>query len=201
MSFSKTQSVALSIMVGVVLTVGILSLTDTATARPMQALSTVDTQPMVPSNPTLVEIARRYRPMATVAAKTSPQTEQDVEKVRELFKQNALASGLDFYNAAIVLGSSNRADDALLGEEAAMAATAMGVRTAGPVLAWTHDRYMVLAGSSQRFGTLETSGTQKVAATVSKDVTDRLRKALGVRTLGDAKLNQPVAAIPQSVAY
>lgn len=75
------------------------------------------------------------------------------KRVMELYQQNAIKTGKDFYNAALILQHGDKPEDFLLAHEFCVAALALGNVKASWLAAASEDRFLQNIGRQQRFGT------------------------------------------------
>lgn len=97
-------------------------------------------------------------------------------RVLELIAADALATGRDFRNAALVMQHGSGTDDFRLAHELALAATILGDRDAAWLLSRTYDRLLLHQGHRQRFGTQSRNG--QVMPLDADGINDRMRRAL-----------------------
>lgn len=111
-------------------------------------------------------------------------------RVKALYEGGEIRTGKDYYRAAMILQHAGKAEDHLLAHEFCIVALAKGERRARWLAAATEDRFLMKVGRPQRFGTQYHSANLNDPAKlheVEAGVTDRLRKELGVPTLGEAR--------------
>jgi len=106
--------------------------------------------------------------------------------VKDLYSQNKLNTGRDYYHAAMILQHGGTPEDYLLAHELCIVATSKGSDDAKWLAAASEDRFLMSIGRPQRFGTQYTSkganATQLIYWT-EPGVTDELRRALDVRPM------------------
>jgi hypothetical protein len=74
-------------------------------------------------------------------------------RVKELYKQNLLQTGADYYHAAMILQHGDVPEDFLLAHELCVVAISKGEARAKWLSAASEDRFLTKIGRSQRFGT------------------------------------------------
>ena len=110
-------------------------------------------------------------------------------RVKELYKQNLLRTGVDYYNAAMILQHGDTAEDYLLAHELCVVAISKGETRGKWLAAASEDRFLTKIGRSQRFGTqyeAQAGGPYRLL-TVEAGVSDDLRRALDVPSLAEAR--------------
>ncbi len=114
-------------------------------------------------------------------------------RVTELYRDDRLRTGADYYHAAMVLQHAPTPEDYLLAHEFCIVAISKQEMRGKWLAAATEDRFLMTIDRPQRFGTQYRSGLfggphrlYKVDTTES-GVTDALRRALSVPTLAQAK--------------
>ena len=111
-------------------------------------------------------------------------------RAKELYNQNRLQTGTDFFNAALILQHGDLPEDFLLAHELCVVAIIKGKSQAKSLAAATEDRFLMNIGRPQRFGTQYRSDPANAPMKlypVDPNVTDALRRALNVPTLAEAK--------------
>lgn len=116
--------------------------------------------------------------------------EQREIRVKELLSLGSLGGGTEYYYAAMILQHASTPDDYLLAHDLCVIAISKGEKRAMWLAAASLDRFLISVGRSQRFGTQYRSHKsfrppQLVA--VDPNVSDTLRRELGVPTLAEAK--------------
>lgn len=109
-------------------------------------------------------------------------------RVKELYAANQLATGADFYHAAMVLLHGWEAEDVLLAHELSVLAISKGEDRAVWLAAATEDRFLMKIGRPQRFGTQyqgDGDGTYKLYQ-VADGVTDAHRQQMRAPSLVEA---------------
>jgi hypothetical protein len=110
--------------------------------------------------------------------------------VRQLYSDNQLKTGGDYYHAAMVLQHSTVPESFLLAHELSVVAISKGEARAKWLAAASEDRFLMAIGRPQRFGTQfrdHGPNTRMELYDVDPTVTDDLRSALSVPSLADAK--------------
>ncbi len=127
-----------------------------------------------------------------------PRDDARLARVKELYIQNKLQTGNDYFRAALILQHSLAPEDYLLAHELSVAALSKGKPNAGAfdaraLAAASEDRFLMSIGRPQRFGTqyrVEDENAPikhyKLYKTDS-GVTDELRRLMNVPSLADAK--------------
>jgi hypothetical protein len=116
-----------------------------------------------------------------------------LKRVKELYAQNKLKTGADYYHAAMILQHSDAADDFLLAHELCVAAISKGDARAKWLAAASEDRFLMNIGRPQRFATqfrCDGPNCEFHLYKVDETVTDELRKALDVPSLAEAKARE-----------
>jgi hypothetical protein len=99
------------------------------------------------------------------------------QRVLRLISDNALVTGRDFHNAALVLQHGTGFEDFRLAHELSMAAVALGDSAAAWLVSRTYDRMLLTLGHRQRFATqMREAGPSPTDTTA---INDRVRAALG----------------------
>lgn len=114
-------------------------------------------------------------------------------RIKELYNQNRLQTGTDFFNAALILQHGDLPEDFLLAHELCVVAIIKGKSQAKSLAAATEDRFLMNIGRPQRFGTQyrsDPAGAPMKLYAVDPAVTDELRRALNVPTLAQAKAQE-----------
>lgn len=114
-------------------------------------------------------------------------------RTKELYNQNRLQTGTDFFNAALILQHGDLPEDFLLAHELCVVSIMKGESKARFLAAASEDRFLMNIGRPQRFGTQYRSdpanAPMKLYA-VDPSVTDELRRELNVPTLAQAKARE-----------
>jgi hypothetical protein len=111
-------------------------------------------------------------------------------RVKELYRDDALQTGADYFHAAMILQHSPTVDDYLLAHELCIVGISKGEPRAKWLAAASEDRFLMNIGRPQRFGTQyrsDVSGKNLRLYKVGEGVTDHLRRELGVPSLAEAK--------------
>jgi hypothetical protein len=126
-----------------------------------------------------------------------PRDRQREARVKALYEKGQLRTGKDYYRAAMVLQHASKPEDFLLAHEFCMVALLKGERGARWLACATEDRFLMMIGRPQRFGTQyrgavilqgSTAPDQPVKLyEVGPGVTDGLRRELGVPSLAEAR--------------
>jgi len=113
-------------------------------------------------------------------------------RVKEIYKQNQLHTGTDYYHAAMILQHGETAEDFLLAHEFCVVAISKGKNDKHTrwLAAASEDRFLMNIGRPQRFATQYRA--EPITAPirlyqVDGGVTDELRRALDVPSLAKAK--------------
>lgn len=105
-------------------------------------------------------------------------------RVHELMAQGDLASGRDYFHAALIFQHGDEANDYLLAHALATTAIAMGEPMAGELAAASLDRYLQSIGQSQIYGTqfkVPNDGSEVTQGAYDRDLLpDAARTAVGV---------------------
>ena len=116
-----------------------------------------------------------------------------LKRVKELYAQNQLKTGEDYYHAAMILQHSDVADDYLLAHELCVAAISKGDARGKWLAAASEDRYLMTIGRPQRFATqfrCDGPNCEFHLYKVDEGVTDELRRVLDVPSLAEAKARE-----------
>ena len=122
-----------------------------------------------------------------------PRDAARLKRVKELYAQNKLKTGADYYHAAMILQHSDAADDFLLAHELCVAAISKGDARAKWLAAASEDRFLMNIGRPQRFATqfrCDGPNCEFHLYKVDETVTDELRKAFDVPSLAEAKARE-----------
>lgn len=111
------------------------------------------------------------------------------KRVKELYANNQLHTGADYYHVAMVLQHASSPEDYLLAHELCVVAISKGDERAKWLAAASEDRFLMEIGRPQRFATqFRSVGNSPMRLyETDKGVTDELRRALNVPTLAQAK--------------
>jgi hypothetical protein len=111
------------------------------------------------------------------------------KRVKELYANNQLRTGADYYHVAMVLQHASAPEDYLLAHELCVVAISKGDKRAKWLAAASEDRFLMEIGRPQRFATQFRSVGNSPMRLYQTDqgVTDELRAALNVPTLDQAK--------------
>lgn len=149
------------------------------------------------------EIARLYRddqadrsPPAGKSidwAAVAPRDKARLARVKELYAQDRLRTGADYYHAAMILQHGGAPEAYLLAHELCVVSLSKGEARAKWLAAASEDRFLVGIGRPQRFGT-QYSGSGPDGPfrldEVGEGVTDALRRELDVPSLAEAKARE-----------
>jgi hypothetical protein len=127
-------------------------------------------------------------------------------RVKELYIQNKLQTGNDYFRAALILQHSLAPEDYLLAHELSVVALSKGKPNAGALdargmAAATEDRFLMSIGRPQRFGTQYRVEDENAPVRHYKlyktdsGMTDELRSLMNVPSLADAKARESVMGI------
>jgi len=123
----------------------------------------------------------------------APRDHARLARVKELYSQNKLQTGGDYYHAAMVLQHAEAPEDYLLGHELCVVAISKGNSEAKWLAAASEDRFLMNIDRPQRFGTqfrTEGANTPFKLYKMDSGVTDELRRALNVPSLAEAKARE-----------
>ncbi len=111
------------------------------------------------------------------------------KRVKELYANNQLNTGRDYYHVAMVLQHASAPEDYLLAHELCIVAISKGDERAKWLAAASEDRFLMQIGRPQRFATqFRSVGNSPMRLyETEQGVTDELRRALDVPTLAQAK--------------
>ncbi|MEK6320962.1 MAG: hypothetical protein AABN33_04705 [Acidobacteriota bacterium] len=111
------------------------------------------------------------------------------KRVKELYANNQLHTGADYYHVAMVLQHASAPEDYLLAHELCVVAISKGDERAKWLAAASEDRFLMEIGRPQRFATqFRSVGDSPMRLhETDKGVSDELRRALNVPTLAQAK--------------
>jgi hypothetical protein len=178
------------------LTLWVIALRPLLTPRPAQA--------QVPATQTQAgkdneELARLYREDQADRTPSDgkpidwdvvePRDKARLARVKELYAQNRLQTGADYYRTAMVLQHGGVPEDDLLAHELCVVAISKGEMQAKWLAAASEDRFLMNIGRPQRFATqYRSEGDSPLKLyQVDSGVTDELRRALDVPPLAKAK--------------
>jgi len=122
-----------------------------------------------------------------------PRDAARLKRVKELYAQNQLKPGRDYYHAAMILQHGDVPDDFLLAHELCVAAISKGDARAKWLAAASEDRFLMNIGRPQRFATqfrCDGPNCEFHLYKLDETVTDELRKALDVPSLAEAKARE-----------
>lgn len=123
-----------------------------------------------------------------------PRDAARLKRVKELYAQNKLQTGGDYYHAAMILQHGDVAEDFLLAHELCVVAISKGDRRAKWLAAASEDRFLMNIDRPQRFATqFRCDGLPNCEYRLYKldaGVTDELRKGLDVPSLAEAKARE-----------
>jgi hypothetical protein len=122
-----------------------------------------------------------------------PRDAARLKRVKELYAQNQLKTGRDYYHAAMILQHSDVADDYLLAHELCVAAISKGDARAKWLAAASEDRFLMNISRPQRFATqfrCDGPNCEFHLYKVDEGVTDELRRTLDVPSLAEAKARE-----------
>ena len=122
-------------------------------------------------------------------------------RVKELYQQNKLQTGNDYFRAALILQHSQASEDYLLAHELCVVALSKGKTNAQALdarglAAASEDRFLMSINRPQRFGTQYPVEDENAPVTRYKlyktdsGVTDELRSAMNVPSLAAAKARE-----------
>lgn len=120
----------------------------------------------------------------------APRDDARLARVKEMYAQDLLKTGADYYHAAMVLQHATVPEDFLLAHELCVVAISKGHDKAKWLAAASEDRFLMNIGRPQRFATqyrAESKGGPMQLYKVDSGVTDSLRAALNVPTLAQAR--------------
>lgn len=125
----------------------------------------------------------------------APRDKARLARVKELYAQNHLGTGNDYFHAAMILQHGGTPEDYLLAHEFCVVAIIKGKNDKGTrwLAAASEDRFLMNIGRTQRFGTQYRSDSPDgplLLYKVDASVTDELRRALNVPTLAEAKARE-----------
>ncbi|SRR5260221_8276878 len=115
-----------------------------------------------------------------------------LKRVKEIYSQNQLETGSDYFNAALILQHGNTPEDYLLAHELSVVAISKK-RGLDSMAAVSEDRFLMTIGRPQRFGTqYKSAGPNQPYRLYAIDagVTDHLRRLMNVPSLAEAKARE-----------
>jgi hypothetical protein len=120
-----------------------------------------------------------------------PRDAARLARVKEMYAQDLLKTGADYYHAAMVLQHAEVPEDFLLAHELCVAAISKGHEKAKWLAAASEDRFLMNLGRPQRFATQYRADPMPdgpmALYKVDSGVTDSLRAALDVPPLAKAQ--------------
>ena len=123
-----------------------------------------------------------------------PRDAARLKRAKELYAQNKLQTGADYYHAAMILQHGDVAEDFLLAHELCVVAISKGDTRAKWLAAASEDRFLMNIDRPQRFATqFRCDGPPNCEYHLYKldsGVTDELRKGLDVPSLAEAKARE-----------
>ena len=125
-------------------------------------------------------------------SKVGPRDQARLERTKELYRENQLKTGNDYYHAALILQHGRVPEDFLLAHEFCIVAISKGKndRYTRWLAAASEDRFLMNIGRPQRFGTqyqaYPANAPYKLHK-VDEGVTDELRRQMSTPTLAEAK--------------
>lgn len=114
-------------------------------------------------------------------------------RVKELYANNHLHTGADYYHVAMILQHGSTPEEYLLAHELCVIAISKGEERAKWLAAASEDRFLMAIGRPQRFATQfrsEGPNTPIRLYQVDQGVTDEARRALDVPSLAEAKARE-----------
>jgi hypothetical protein len=130
-------------------------------------------------------------------AVVGPRDKARLARVKELYAQNRLQTGADYYHAAMLLQHGDAPEDYLLAHEFCVVAISRGKNDSGTrwLAAASEDRFLMNIGRPQRFATQYRSvgaDSPMKLYTVDSSVTDELRRMFDAPSLAKAKEREAV---------
>ena len=122
-----------------------------------------------------------------------PRDAARLKRVKELYAQNQLQTGHDYYHAAMILQHGDVAEDYLLAHELCVVAISKGDTRAKWLAAASEDRFLMNIDRPQRFATqfrCDGPNCEFHLYKLDSGVTDELRKGLDVPSLAEAKARE-----------
>jgi hypothetical protein len=126
-------------------------------------------------------------------AAVGPRDKERLARVREIYQDNMLTTGQDYYYSAMILQHGEQATDYLLAHELCVVSIGKGDSRARWLAAASEDRFLRSIGRPQRFGTQYSSAgpnTPYRLYNVEDGVTDSLRRSFDAPTLEGAKARE-----------
>lgn len=169
--------------------------------RPLLSLPSADAQSSsaIKDNPELTKLMDEDQSDRTPPAGKSidwklvgPRDEARLKRIKQLYSQNQLGTGNDYFNAALILQHSNTPEDYLLAHELSVVAISKK-RGIDSLAAVSEDRFLMSIGRPQRFGTqYKSDGPNQPLRLYKVDsgVTDELRRTMMVPSLAEAKARE-----------
>lgn len=194
----KYKMLGIAVLLSALLQIGIL-------VRPLvmpSADAQTSTQADVKDNEELIRMHREDQSDRTPpAGKTidwavvGPRDKARLARVKELYAQDRLGTGNDYYHAAMILQHGNIPEDYLLAHEFCVVAITKGKNDKATrwLAAASEDRFLMNIGRPQRFGTQYRSDGPDAPMRlykVDEGITDELRRALNVPALAEAKARE-----------
>ena len=122
-----------------------------------------------------------------------PRDTARLKRVKELYAQNQLQTGADYYHAAMILQHGDVAEDYLLAHELCVVAISKGDTRAKWLAAASEDRFLMNIDRPQRFATqfrCDGPNCEFHLYKLDAGVTDELRKGFDVPSLAEAKARE-----------
>jgi hypothetical protein len=122
-----------------------------------------------------------------------PRDKARLARVKELYIQNKLQTGGDYYHAGMILQHGDVPEDYLLAHELCVVAISKGSIDARALAAKSEDRFLMSIDRSQRFGTQFLSEGPNAPFKLYKmdsGVTDELRRTMDIPSLAAAKARE-----------
>ena len=123
-----------------------------------------------------------------------PRDAARLKRVKELYAQNQLQTGADYYHAAMILQHGDVAEDFLLAHELCVAAISKGEARGKWLAAASEDRFLMNIDRPQRFATQYRCDVlpncEYRLYKLDTGVTDELRRVLDVPSLAKAKARE-----------
>ena len=118
-----------------------------------------------------------------------PRDKAREKRVKELYANNQLHTGADYYHVAMVLQHASAPEDYLLAHELCVVSISKGHEDAKWLAAASEDRFLMNIGRPQRFATQFRSVGNSPMRLYETDqgVSDELRRALNVPSLAQAR--------------
>ncbi len=187
-----------TLLVLIMLALWVIALRSLFTLRPVQAQA-----PAMQTSKDNEELASLYQEdqgdrtspngKAVDWAVVGPRDKARLARVKELYTQNRLHTGADYYHAALILQHGDAPEDFLLAHELCIVAISKGNRNGRSLAAASEDRFLMNVGRPQRFGTQYRADPITAPFRlyrVDSGVTDELRRALDVPSLTEAKARE-----------